>query len=99
MQRCLRSVCRSTFRVEPQVGKAVSQCGRRPYGIKVQFSPNALRTSRPGGLVALREPSRGVPATRLGSTGGAALTVEGLFEVPVDDLRAAHHGTLPALFG
>ena len=43
--------------------------------------------------------AHGVPVTRLGRTGGAALTVEGLFEVPVDDLRAAHHGTLPALFG
>ena len=49
--------------------------------------------------LAARAATYGVPVTRLGRTGGAALTVEGLLEVPVDDLRAAHHGTLPALFG
>jgi phosphoribosylformylglycinamidine synthase len=41
----------------------------------------------------------GVPVTRLGATGGATLTVEGLFDVPLDELRAAHTRTLPALFG
>jgi phosphoribosylformylglycinamidine synthase len=41
----------------------------------------------------------GVPVTRLGATGGAALTVEGLFDVPLDELRAAHTRTLPVLFG
>jgi phosphoribosylformylglycinamidine synthase len=40
----------------------------------------------------------GVPVTRLGTTGGESLAVQGLFEVPIDDLRAAHDGTLPALF-
>jgi phosphoribosylformylglycinamidine synthase len=41
----------------------------------------------------------GVPVTRLGATGGAALIVEGLFDVPLDELRAAHTRTLPVLFG
>jgi phosphoribosylformylglycinamidine synthase len=41
----------------------------------------------------------GVPLTRLGTTGGDALTVEGLLAIPLDELRAAHEGTLPALFG
>jgi phosphoribosylformylglycinamidine synthase len=41
----------------------------------------------------------GVPVARLGRTGGDALTVEGLFDVPLSELRAAHEGTLPALFG
>ena len=41
----------------------------------------------------------GVPVARLGRTGGDALTVEGLFDVPLTELRSAHEGTLPALFG
>jgi len=52
-------------RVEPQAGGAVSQSRSRPNGIKVQFSPGVVRTSLPGGQVALREPSRGVPVARL----------------------------------
>jgi phosphoribosylformylglycinamidine synthase len=41
----------------------------------------------------------GVPVARLGSTGGDALVVDGLFDVPLDELRTAHERTLPALFG
>ena len=41
----------------------------------------------------------GVPALRLGTTGGDALLVDGLFTVPLAELRAAHTATLPALFG
>ena len=41
----------------------------------------------------------GVPATVLGTTGGDTLTVEGSFEVPLDELRRTWEGTLPALFG
>jgi phosphoribosylformylglycinamidine synthase len=42
--------------------------------------------------------SYGVEVTRLGVTGGDTLAVEGLFDIPLDELRAAHEGTLPALF-
>jgi phosphoribosylformylglycinamidine synthase len=38
----------------------------------------------------------GVPAAPLGTTGGDALVVEGLLEVPVEELRAAWTATLPA---
>jgi phosphoribosylformylglycinamidine synthase len=41
----------------------------------------------------------GVPVARLGRTGGDALTVEGLFTVPLAELRSVHEATLPALFG
>ncbi len=37
-----------------------------------------------------------VPVTSLGVTGGDVLSVEGAFEVPVDELRAAWSATLPA---
>jgi len=40
----------------------------------------------------------GVPITRLGTTGGDSLSVDGLFSVGLDELRAAHESTFPALF-
>jgi phosphoribosylformylglycinamidine synthase len=43
--------------------------------------------------------SYGVPVTRLGATGGETLVVQGVLTVGVDELRDAHEGTLPALFG
>jgi len=43
--------------------------------------------------------AHGVPATPLGTVGGASLEVEGSFAVPLDELAAAHQGVLPALFG
>ncbi len=46
-----------------------------------------------------RASSYGVPATVLGRTGGDALAVDGLPGIPLDELRAAHDDTLPALFG
>jgi phosphoribosylformylglycinamidine synthase II len=41
----------------------------------------------------------GVPVTELGTTGGDALTVEGLLDLRLAELRAAWAATLPALFG
>ncbi len=40
-----------------------------------------------------------VPVARLGRTGGDVLAVDGLFEVPLAELRSAHESTLPSLFG
>ena len=50
------------------------------------------------GVVVDRGPD-GLPVTRLGTTGGETLVVQGVLAVGVDELRAAHEGTLPALFG
>jgi hypothetical protein len=41
----------------------------------------------------------GVPASELGVTGGDSLVVQGSFDIPVDELAAAHRGPLPGLFG
>ena len=38
----------------------------------------------------------GVPITSLGQTRGDALSVTGLFDVPLDELRTAWTATLPA---
>jgi phosphoribosylformylglycinamidine synthase II len=43
--------------------------------------------------------SRGVPAAELGVTGGNTLEVVDCCTIPLDELAAAHRGTLPALFG
>jgi hypothetical protein len=40
-----------------------------------------------------------VPAARIGVTGGDAVTVPGLLELPVERLRTTYEGTLPALMG
>ena len=45
-----------------------------------------------------RAASYGVPVTRLGTTGGETLAVQGVLTVGVDELRTAHEATLPALF-
>ena len=41
----------------------------------------------------------GVPATVLGATTGESLTVEGVFAIPLAELRQAWTSTLPAIFG
>jgi phosphoribosylformylglycinamidine synthase len=41
----------------------------------------------------------GVPVTVLGVTTGDSLTVEGVFQVPLTELKQVWSGTLPAIFG
>ena len=43
--------------------------------------------------------AQGVSATRLGVVGGTALSVDGVGSIGLDELRAAHEKTFPALFG
>jgi phosphoribosylformylglycinamidine synthase len=49
-------------------------------------------------LVALAQ-QHGVPLTPLGRTGGDTIAVEGVFELPVAEARAAWQATLPAALG
>ena len=68
------------------------------------FSESAARAVvavRPGGSEALAAlaAEHGVPVTDLGVVRGDSLVVTGSFDIPVDELAAAHRGTLPALFG
>jgi phosphoribosylformylglycinamidine synthase len=68
------------------------------------FSESAARAVvavRPGSeraFAALAD-RHGVPVQELGVAGGDSLVVHGSFDIPVDELAAAHTGTLPALFG
>ncbi|MCW2714844.1 MAG: Phosphoribosylformylglycinamidine synthase 2 [Frankiales bacterium] len=43
--------------------------------------------------------ARGLPCVRIGVTDGTALAVQDVLELPLDELREAHEGTLPRLFG
>jgi phosphoribosylformylglycinamidine synthase subunit PurL len=42
---------------------------------------------------------RGLPVARVGVVDGDAVEVQGQFSIPLDELRGAHTGTFPALFG
>jgi len=42
---------------------------------------------------------RGLPVARIGVVDGDAVEVQGQFSIPLDELRRAHTGTFPALFG
>jgi phosphoribosylformylglycinamidine synthase II len=68
------------------------------------FSESAARAVvavRPGSeqAFAALAARHGVPASELGVTGGDSLVVQGSFDIPVDELAAAHRGPLPGLFG
>ncbi|MFF3943537.1 phosphoribosylformylglycinamidine synthase subunit PurL [Streptomyces sp. NPDC001902] len=41
--------------------------------------------------------ARGLPATRIGVVDGDAVELQGEFSIPLDELRTAHEGTIPAL--
>ncbi|MEW2455473.1 phosphoribosylformylglycinamidine synthase subunit PurL [Streptomyces albus] len=43
--------------------------------------------------------ARGMPAARIGVVDGGAIEVQGQFTLPLEELREAHEGTLPRLFG
>jgi phosphoribosylformylglycinamidine synthase len=70
-------------------------------GLFSESAARALVAVRPGAeadFAALCERS-GVAAAEIGTVGGDALEVEGLFTIGLEELRRAHERTLPALFG
>ncbi|WP_169981827.1 MULTISPECIES: phosphoribosylformylglycinamidine synthase subunit PurL [unclassified Microbispora] len=68
------------------------------------FSESAARALvcvRPEAFEALADlcARHEVPCSGLGLTGGSALTVEGVLDVPVEELREVHSSALPRVFG
>jgi phosphoribosylformylglycinamidine synthase len=57
-----------------------------------------VTTSDPAGVTTTAQWA-GVAVTELGTTGGEALTLDGVLDLPLAELRAAWSATLPALFG
>ncbi|MEU4833115.1 phosphoribosylformylglycinamidine synthase subunit PurL [Streptosporangium sp. NPDC023615] len=84
------------------VGCTVALTGQDAFvDLFSESSARALVTVRPESFDAFAElcAAREVPCYGLGVTGGDALKVEGVLEVPVTELREIHTGTLPAIFG
>jgi phosphoribosylformylglycinamidine synthase len=83
-------------------GATVTLPGSDPFvALFAESAGRVLVTVAPTDADAVlgRARESGVPAERLGSTGGAALTIADVGELGLDELRAAWEGTLPALFG
>ena len=58
----------------------------------------SIRKGQEQAFAALAD-RHGVAKAALGIVEGTVLDVEGLFQIGLDELRRAHTGTLPALFG
>jgi phosphoribosylformylglycinamidine synthase subunit PurL len=88
VESCLRGGlgCRITLPGDPFVALFSESAGRAVV---------AVRPGAEGRLGALCE-AAGVPVTQLGVVGGDALAVEGLFSIPLLDLREAHESLLPS---
>ena len=83
------------------VGVTVSLEGDPFVGLFSESAHRAIVTVREDHLDFLlaMAASLGVPAGEIGRTGGGELVVEGLFGIPLHELRAAWTGTLPAALG
>jgi phosphoribosylformylglycinamidine synthase len=89
--------------IAADTGFAVTLPGDLPPHVML-FSESASRA-----VVALPPPRataledlanrHGVPAARLGDTGGPRMVFDGLFELPVAEARTAYEGAIPRLLG
>ena len=70
-------------------------------GLFAESAARMLVTTGPqdADALLLRCAEAGVPAERLGETGGDVLAVDGVGELGLDELRTTWEATLPALFG
>ncbi|WP_435881078.1 phosphoribosylformylglycinamidine synthase subunit PurL [Streptosporangium subroseum] len=66
-----------------------------------ESSARALVTVKPESFDAFAElcATHEVPCYGLGTTGGTALTIANVLEVPITELRETHTATLPGIFG
>ncbi|MFI7455304.1 phosphoribosylformylglycinamidine synthase subunit PurL [Nonomuraea sp. NPDC049714] len=83
------------------VGATVALSGEPFTGLFSESASRALVVVRPESFdeLAVLCAEHDVPCYGLGVTGGTSLVVEDVLEVPVEELRATHTATLPALFG
>ncbi|WP_435809549.1 phosphoribosylformylglycinamidine synthase subunit PurL [Streptosporangium canum] len=84
------------------VGCTVSLTGEDAFvDLFSESSARALVTVAPESFDAFAElcAAHEVPCYGLGTTGGTSLTVEGVLDVPVTELRETHTATLPGIFG
>jgi phosphoribosylformylglycinamidine synthase len=81
------------------VGARLTLTGDPFVALFSESGARALVTTSDPDAVRASAQWAGIPVTELGTTGGDALTVEGLAELPLAELRAVWTATLPALFG
>jgi phosphoribosylformylglycinamidine synthase len=73
-----------------------------PLAVLASESPSRVLLATPpeaAGDVAALATAAGVPATRLGTTGGDRVVVPGLLDLPLSRLRTAYEGALPTALG
>ena len=86
------------------IGVSVSLAGVADDPFVALFSESTARVlvtvtdEQADALAALAE-RHGVPLASLGRTGGDTISVEGVFDVPVAEVKAAWQATLPAVLG
>jgi phosphoribosylformylglycinamidine synthase subunit PurL len=80
------------------VGATVSVDGDPTAALFGESVARAVVTTADAAAVLAAAQAAGVPVTELGTTGGEALVVEGLLELPLDELHTAWSTTLPTLF-
>jgi len=81
------------------VGATVSVEGDPTAALFAESVARAVVTTTDAAAVLAAAEAAGVPVTELGTTGGDALVVEGLVELPLAELRTTWTRTLPDLFG
>ncbi len=83
------------------IGARVTLEGDAFVGLFAESAARAVLTVPAGELDEVRALAarHDVPLTEIGTTGGDALVVEGAFEVPLEELRAAWTATLPQALG
>ena len=80
----------------------VLPAGQRPLAALVSESASRVLVATPpeaGGQLEALATAAGVPAARLGATGGDRLVVPGLLDLPLSRLRDAYEGALPRALG
>jgi phosphoribosylformylglycinamidine synthase II len=97
-----QALVESTFRAD--VGVSVSLASVADDAFVALFSESTARAlvtvtdEQADALVALAQ-RHGVPITSLGHTGGDTISVEGVFDLPVAEAKAAWRATMPAALG
>jgi len=74
---------------DPFVALFSESAGRAVVSVPLDAEPTFVAAAQ----------AAGVPAARLGDSGGDALAIAGVGTIPIEELRAASEETLPRLFG
>ena len=81
------------------IGCTVAVGGDAFVALYAESTARAIVTTRDAAALTDLAARHGVPLTRLGTTGGTEVVVEGQFSVPVEEIRTVWAATLPAALG